>query len=223
MIVCGIPAFLLVLILPARYRHDNRLIFWFLDKLYKGSVYAVLMPQDIQGSEHIPDEPAIFVGNHQSSLDIPMLGSIIDGRPHIWYALQYYANMPFLGIFIRRLGVPLDRSGASNGAGALRKGMRLASKHKRDIMIFPEGARYTDGTIHPFLRGFAMLARRLERPVIPVFMPNNGNIYPPGALWAHWDKIVVVIGPAFWYTATDTDETFTQRVREWFIKQNEVI
>lgn len=218
-IVVILPLLCILLVLPASYCHDNRFIAWMMDLFYRGIVGALLVPISIKGTEHMPHEPAIVIANHQSALDIPVLGSVLQKRPHVWYAMSYYAQLPVLGFFIRRLGISVDRNNGSTAAHSLRQGIKFAQKYTSDILIFPEGGRYNDGTVHEFLVGFAFLARSSGRPVVPVFMPHNGKIYPPHSFWVYWHPLVVVIGPQFVYHKDDTDEIFIQRVHAWFDNQ----
>ena len=196
-------------------------MYWLIDKIYRSLVWATFAPVTIKGAEHMPpDEPAIIIGNHQSSLDIPVIALLLQGQPHLWLALAYYARKPGLGIFIRKMGVPVDRERKSGAARALMSMLRAIQGSDRHVIVFPEGSRYTDGEIHAFFRGFAVLACKTNRPVIPVFMPYNKDILPPGHFLVHWHPLEVVIGEPFRCGEDEDVEEFTKRVREWFIAQN---
>jgi 1-acyl-sn-glycerol-3-phosphate acyltransferase len=214
-----VPLLLLIMCLPQRMCQENRLIFWLLDLLYKGVIGATLLPVCVVGRENIPDSPALFVANHQSSLDILFLGSLLDGYAHFWYALSYYANMPVLGEFIRCIGMPIDRSAPTSAGRALLRGIELIANKKRHVIIFPEGGRFNDGKVHDFLRGFAIIARKTRRPVVPVFMPYNGTVYPPRSFLIYRHPLKAVIGKPFRINEGETDETFIARVHEWFAQQ----
>lgn len=218
LVFTAVPALILLAVLPPTWCYDNRLVFWFMDMLYKGVLGATLLPVSIEGKENIPNEPAIFVANHQSALDIVVLGSLLDGYPHLWYALSYYARFPVLGFFIRRLGVPVDRDNLTSAARSLIKGIKLIQGQRRHIIIFPEGGRFNDGTVHDFLRGFAVIARKTGRPVVPVFMPHNGKVYPPGSFFIYHHKLSATIGKSFFYGEDDTDALFCTRVHAWFVQ-----
>lgn len=222
-LVTIVPAMIILLIFPARYNRENPVLFWFLHLFYCAFVGGLFVPTTIIGKGNIPQESAIIVANHQSSLDIPVVGSLLSAHPHVWYALTYYINTPVLGFFIRRLGIMIDHNGRSNAASSLRQGIKFAQEFKSHIIIFPEGGRYNDGTIHEFLHGFAMLARISKRPVVPVFMPYNGKIYPTYSLLVYWHPLKVVIGQPFVYGEHDTDEIFVQRVYTWFVEQNSAL
>ena len=214
------PLIITLLILPAHWCYNNRFIFWLLDIFYKGIVGALLVPKTVTGKENIPTESSIIIANHQSAADIPIVGSVLNCHPHIWYAMAYYATLPVLGFFIRRLGIPVSRENGGSAARSLIQGIKFAQNQKSHIIIFPEGGRFVDGQVHEFMHGFVLMARSTGRPVVPIFMPYNGKIYPPFAFWVRWHPLVVIIGPQFIYHENDTDETFVNRVYTWFVQKN---
>ncbi len=218
-IFCAAPLLLSVAILPPNRRGDSKFIFWLLDLTYRSILWALWMPISIEGQEHIPEQAAIWVANHESALDIPVLGSLLRGRPHLWFVLARFVRTPFLGFFVQRMCIPVEQTSAFKASRALIQGIRTLENHERDVLIFPEGGRWTDGKIHPFFQGFAVLAQKTKRPVVPVIMYNLGKIYPPHAFFVDPHSIRVVIGEPFVYDDADSLETFSQRVYEWFVAQ----
>ncbi len=204
---------------PARYRYDNRLFFFFADCFYKTVVFASLSKHVSKGEENLPKVPAIFVANHQSSFDIPVLGSLCNGYPHVWLVLEYYLQKPILGFFIRRMFISVDQSNPAKAARSLIQVYKFIQGKDRHLMIFPEGGRFTDGVVHKFFSGFAIIARKTKRPVIPVFMPNNGKIFPPYSFLIHSYPVITIIGEPFFVQDEETDQDFVLRVRQWFLDQ----
>ncbi|MBA3954192.1 1-acyl-sn-glycerol-3-phosphate acyltransferase [Candidatus Dependentiae bacterium] len=213
-----IPCMLLAL-LPLSQRRDNKLFFWLADKFYRLIIHVCFVPSRWIGLENIPQGPVIFAANHQSSLDIPVVGSLCKGYPHIWLVLEYYSHTPIIGFFVRRMFVAVDRQSCTKAARSLIKVIQLVNKKERNLIIFPEGGRFLDGQIHTFFEGFAIIARKTGRPVVPVYMPNNRIIYPPTGFLIYYAPLLVIVGKPFVYSDQDTDELFTQRVRQWFIDQ----
>lgn len=209
----------LVLLLPAQYRYTNRLYLVLVDFLYRIIVWSLQVPITIEGRSNIPDHPAIIIANHQSSLDIPIIGSLLNRHAHLWFALSYYAHIPIFGFFIKRTGIPVDRNNSGNAARALRTLIKAAQNCPCHLIIFPEGARYVDGKIHDFYNGFAILAKKTQRPVVPIYMPYNRFVCPPNQLLIYAHKLEVVVGPAFYLQERETEQEFVERVRVWFLKQ----
>ncbi len=218
-IFCFLPCLILVAVLPDRYRYDNRVLFKLLDWTFKGIIRATLVPVHVKGVEHLPHEPVVFVANHQSAMDIPLVGMLMNGYPHIWYVMEYYAHVPILGFFVRRMGIVVDRKSPASAARAIIRGMHMTEHKKRHSIIFPEGGRYTDGKIHEFFYGFAVIAKKTRRPVIPIFIYNVGKVYPPGSFLINWYPIMVTVGTPIAYMPGETDMLFGERVRDWFVEQ----
>lgn len=216
-----LPPLFIIACLPARYRYDNAFFFYLVDWLYFTSLYGTFNKVTFIGKEHLPKEgPVIFAANHQSALDIPVVGTLCNGYSHVWYVLAYYVNTPVLGFFVSRMFVPVERDKPVKAAGSLIRLLRFIQEQKRHLIIFPESRRFIDGKIHPFYGGFAMVAKRTKRPVIPVFMPNNGAIYPPDSFYIYRQPIDVIIGKPFYFQDDETEEHFIARVRDWFVEQN---
>ncbi|MBA3751287.1 1-acyl-sn-glycerol-3-phosphate acyltransferase [Candidatus Dependentiae bacterium] len=216
-----IPPLFLIACLPEKYRYDNRVFFFILDLLFKLSCRATLCPVRIIGKENLPTGPAIFIPNHQSTLDIPLVGSLCGGNSHVWLVLEYYVSTPILGFFITRMCVAVDRKNPIKAARSLIKILKFIQDKNRHLILFPEGGRFIDGKVHEFFEGFAIIARKTNRPVIPVFMPNNRKIYPPGSFYVHSYPLIAIIGKPLSITQDETEKEFMQRVRNWFIEQQD--
>lgn len=216
------PLLVLLLVLPERLRTDNRLILLLLDLFYRGVLGALFVPIRLEGQGNVPDEPAIIVANHQSVIDVPIVGMLLDRRSHLWYALSYYAQMPVLGFFVRRLGFSLDRGASHTAAHDFLRGIRVVRERSCHVIIFPEGTRHADGKVHEFLQGFALIARHIKRPVVPIYMPDNYLVYPPESFWVYFHVVRATVGPRFVREENESDDAFASRVHGWFVQQEAV-
>lgn len=212
----------LILLLPKKYRYTNKFYLFLVDLLYRVIVWALQVPITVQGAENIPHTPAVIVANHQSSLDIPVIGSLLKRHAHIWFALAYYAHLPVIGFFIRRTGIPVDRNNCGNAARALRTLIKTAQECPCHVIIFPEGARYVDGKIHDFFNGFAILAKKTQRPVVPIYMPYNRFACPPNQLLIYAHALKVIVGEPMYIQEQETELDFVQRVHAWFLLQEQL-
>src|SRR6266404_3303262 len=104
---------------------------------------------------------------------------------------------------------------------SFRRIVNVVNNHDCNLMIFPEGTRHADGKIHEFFGGFVILAKKLNRPVVPVCMIGINKAYPPETFWVQLYPITVIVGKPFVYEQTDTDESFKKRVQQWFVEQVE--
>lgn len=212
-----IPTFLVVLI-PARYRPE-KLFFGLLYVIYASILWATFVRIKVVNKSGISKVPAIFVANHESALDIPLLGYLMGGRPHFWYIYERYTKLPVFGYFARQIGVTVTQRESSVDARTLVKGIKEVAEKKCSTLLFPEGGRFVDGTIHEFYAGFALIAKKLKQPVVPVYMKNPGRVYPPNSFFIYRHPITLTVGPEFYFEENDTNDRFVQRIHDWFDKQ----
>ena len=218
MLICFIPCFTIAA-LPESLRFNSRIYYWFVEFFYRGIIWSTFVPVIVTGKQNIPDEPSIFVANHQSAFDIPLLGSIVGRYPHIWMFLSRYAKVPLFGFIARRMNVVVDHSGLRKLVGSLEEAVALIKGQQRHVMLFPEGGRYTDDRVHSFFYGFAMLAKETKRPVIPVFLINVHRVYPPRSFLIHQYPIHILVGEPFFMKSDETEEQFVDRVYAWFVSK----
>lgn len=217
-LICLIPC-LLTACLPIKWRHHNRIYYWFSAFFFKAITKLTLLPFTVKGKENLPEQGAIIIANHQSALDIPFIGSVIGTRPHVWLFLKKYSKYPIFGFIVRRMNVVVDPNKLRKMVGSIEETKKLVSNNGRHIVLFPEGGRYIDGSIHRFFLGFALLAQATKRPVVPVLIVNLNKAYPPGSFLLKSYPVTLEIGNAFYMQEGETPEQFTERVRDWFVKQ----
>jgi 1-acyl-sn-glycerol-3-phosphate acyltransferase len=212
------PCFIIAC-LPIRWRYDNPVYFLFINFFYRISIWSLFLPIIIEGKRFITSQPAIYVANHQSSLDIPLLGSLVNGHPHVWYFWVKFAKIPFFGFILRRMNIIVDPRGLRRLVRSIDKGLEIIKETKSNIMIFPEGGRFLDGKVHKFFHGFGILAQKTKRPVVPVVIYNVNKVYPPGAFLMEPHPIHMVIGKPFYIRPEETEADFVQRVHTWFVEK----
>lgn len=128
--------------------------------------------------------PVIFVANHASHLDTPL---ILLSLPAEWRRRTAVAAAAdyFFDTWWRAVGsslmfntFPIDRRG---GTMATTPGEVLADGWS--LVIFPEGTRSTDGWTGPFRMGAAYLAHTYAVPVVPVAHRGTFAAMPRGRGW----------------------------------------
>lgn len=218
LIFIGIPCVILAL-LPARWRYDNAAYFWFVDLFYKAVLWVIFVPITVEGAENIPTTPAIIVANHQSSLDIPLVGALLHRFPHVWLATTELART-WVAPIVTRMAVLIDMSTPQRGMRSLLQAINAVQEQQRHAIIFPEGGRYLDDNgVREFFSGFAMLAQRTNRPVVPMMIFDAYKVYPPESFFIHWHPLKVVVGPVFTFQDGESLDAFKDRVRQWFVEQ----
>lgn len=161
------------------------LFFWLKDNtsllMY---VYAILAQRisgirvEIIGRENILAKPAVYVLNHQSSLDGMPLGLLRIPRLAI-IGKKEIAYIPFMGWTFWLAGnVLLNRGDGRKARGQLDAGIKAIQKRGVSIAVFPEGARNREieGFL-PFKRGGFSMAIEAGVPVVPVVIQSFKHVY----------------------------------------------
>lgn len=216
MLICGILA-----CLPARLRYDNRLYFVISTFISHFILRASGIKIAISGHENLPNypqAPAIFVMNHSSSLDIPLVEIVAGTYPHVWLSKASYGNIPLFGFLLRRMHVLVDTTSRKDAGAALIKTYSLLKNASRHALVFPEGTRSLDGNVGNFFSGFALLAKKLNRPIIPVVISGIHKVYPKNSLIIDSlaPTVTITIGkPLFCPPSVSSDE-FATNVHHYF-------
>ncbi len=120
------------------------------------------------GSENIPkDKTVLFVSNHQSNFDIPLLLGYIN-VPKGFIAKKELEKWPFISTWMKYIHcIFMDRSNARKSAEAIVEGINLL-KNNYSMVIFPEGTRSKGGPVAEFKAGSFKLATKAKCPIVPV-------------------------------------------------------
>lgn len=134
---------------------------------------------NIDRPELLSKLPAILISNHQSELDIYMLGRIFPQRCVVT-AKKQLKYVPFLGWFMSASGTFfLDRSNRQSAIDTLNHALDRLREDKGGLFMFPEGTRSYSSkpTLLPFKKGAFHLAVQAQIPIIPLVVSNTSNIY----------------------------------------------
>lgn len=122
---------------------------------------------NIEGKENIPEEPCLFVANHQSCLDIPVLLYAI-GKPIGFIAKKELESVPILRGWMRDVrSVFMDRSNIRESIKSINEGIENL-KAGYSMGIFPEGTRSRSSKVGEFKKGSLKLATKSEVPIVPI-------------------------------------------------------
>lgn len=132
--------------------------------------------QDPHGA--LTTRPAVFIGNHQSELDVLMLGCMFPQYCSVT-AKASLKFMPFLGWFMYlSKTVFINRSNAKEARQAFAGAVRTMQKDRQSVFIFPEGTRSyaSEPRVLPFKKGAFHLAVQAQVPIVPVVVANYSGI-----------------------------------------------
>src|SRR6266498_1734010 len=124
-----------------------------------------------------PSSTYIFMSNHVSNIDPPLLLPLIPGRTSVMARHELF-NYPILGR-VMRMGslVPVNRSNRDAGIAAVRASEQVV-KQGISMTIFVEGHRSFDGKLLPFKKGPFYLAELCQVPVVPVTISGTHHVMP---------------------------------------------
>ena len=119
----------------------------------------------------------IFMSNHVSNLDPPILVPVIPRRTSVLVKKELF-RVPILGRAMRLASlVPVDRSNRDAAVASLRAAADVLAKGI-PMTIFVEGTRSFDGRLLPFKKGPFYLAMESGAPVVPVSIVGTHYILP---------------------------------------------
>ncbi|MBW6411503.1 lysophospholipid acyltransferase family protein [Clostridium weizhouense] len=141
---------------------------------------------NIIGIENLPkDQTVLFVSNHQSNFDIPLLMSSID-VPKGFIAKKELESWPFISTWMKHLNcIFMDRKNLRKSAQSIVEGIKLL-KNGYSMVIFPEGTRSKGKEISEFKSGSFKLATKSKCLIVPItingtykLLEQNKNIIRP--------------------------------------------
>lgn len=166
-----------------------------------------------EGRENIPKGAAIYASNHRSYLD-PVMPPMAVRRPFNYMAKEPLFQVPVFGQFIRVMGA-FPTANSKNPDYDCMEEADKRLQHGRNLVIFPEGTRHTDGKVGRGKSGMCLLSARTGKPVVPV-----GLVYDSNNLHFR-SKICVRIGTPVYPQDYGLDENSTPH--EMHAMKNEIM
>jgi long-chain acyl-CoA synthetase len=180
--------------------------------------------------------PVLFVSNHISMVDHALVMSALPGRfrRHLAIAmegeilrdwvhptnspnrltrlrllLQYALVVTFFNVF------PLPKK------SGFRRSFAYAGEmmdRGQSVLVFPEGTRSEDGSLHPFMTGSGLLAANLCAPVVPVRIDGLSELKRQNRRFARPGQVSITFGEAIRFSQADAPAQIARelerRVRE---------
>jgi 1-acyl-sn-glycerol-3-phosphate acyltransferase len=133
--------------------------------------------------------PCVFVGNHQSFLDVVTFGSIFPKRT-VSAGKREIGRIPIFGWFYRLSGnLVIDRGNPRGARDSLEEAARTIREDGVSVWFMPEGHRNAGAALLPFKTGAFRLALAAGVPVVPivaepleVIADTRRRLARPGAL-----------------------------------------
>ena len=162
------------------------------------------------------DGPVVFVANHHSHADTPLLLTSI---PEPWRhrivvgaaADYFFSNRVSGAVSALAIGaVPIERTKVG------RKSADMARDLIDDgwsMLLYPEGGRSPDGWGQEFRGGAAYLAIRCNVPVVPIHLQGTGRILRKGRTLPRPSRTTVTFGDPLTAGHNETARSFAARLQ----------
>jgi len=143
-------------------------------------------------------ETFIFVSNHSSMFDIPILFKGLAPELRIVYKKEL-EKIPIFGYQLRKSPfIAVERNDPRKSMQSLNEAAEQI-KNNINILLFPEGTRSPDGKVAPFKRGAFLLASKSGKPIIPITVIGSSKIMPKGTFHFEPQDVTVVIHEPVYY------------------------
>ncbi len=164
---------------------DKRLWFSHRFSTYWALIYIWCNPLwkiRIEGQQNIKKgETYIIVSNHQSALDILLLYRLLTHFK--WVAKKELFRVPVIGwnLWLNRY-ITIERKSPKDALKMIKKASVYLNSGS-SVLLFAEGTRTLDGRVKKFKEGAFVLAKKTNKPILPVVidgtleaLPKNGFI-----------------------------------------------
>ncbi len=139
--------------------------------------FIVVYRRRCRGLENIPRTGGVLlVANHQSFFDPPLIGGALTVRDTDFLARGGLFSFKPFGWVITKLNATPIKQGAGD-TGAMKEIIKRLNEEKM-VLVFPEGARTSDGQMQPFARGISVLLKRAKCVVVPVGIAGVYDVWP---------------------------------------------
>jgi 1-acyl-sn-glycerol-3-phosphate acyltransferase len=138
----------------------------------------------VTGAEHVLSRAAVYVSNHSSNLDPPIVFLALRAlfpRVRILYKAELRKIPVLVWVFDAAGFVPVERANPAQSRPAVdRAAQALADGHS--FIVFPEGTRSRTGELLPFKKGGFVMALKAQVPVVPLTVTGGGAALRKGSV-----------------------------------------
>jgi 1-acyl-sn-glycerol-3-phosphate acyltransferase len=136
---------------------------------------------DVGGLENLPDEPAVYVFNHQSHVDILSIHAALERSLRFGAKIELF-RIPLFGRAMRAAGVlPIPRGDRASAVHVYHDAeARFAEGYS--FALAPEGTRQDEPRIGAFKKGPFHFALDARVPIVPLVLDGTADVLPKHAL-----------------------------------------
>ena len=137
----------------------------------------------------------IFICNHQSHLDTPILLTLLKDYQPRFLAKTSLFKIPFLGQGMYKTGhFSLDRHNARQGMRDLQRAAKNLDNGE-SLLVFPEGTRSETGELQDFYTGgFIIALKSAKTTIVPLVLDGTRKVLPKGTICLGKNRDVYIMG-----------------------------
>jgi 1-acyl-sn-glycerol-3-phosphate acyltransferase len=204
--VCSAFGLLAVLLLGRRLDHVYRFARTFCGGVVRLMGWKIRVDHDRLAAR----QPCVYVGNHQSIMDVLVLGSVVPRRT-VAVGKRELTKIPLFGWFFVRSGnLVIDRGNSEAAKKMLAAAGRRLKDEGLSVWFMPEGHRNSGSELLPFKTGAFRLAAAAGVPIVPVVAAPLTSIVDTERLEAHRGALAVSVLDAVSVPAAPSEEQITQ-------------
>lgn len=157
-------------------------------------LHTIGSPARVEGLDRIDlSRPHVYVCNHISALDIPVLYTGLPIQFRILAKKELF-RYPFMGWHLRRSGqIPVERESALASMRSLTEAA-ASVRAGTPVVVFPEGGRSATGHVMPFMSGAFYVAIKAGVEVIPMALVGTYEALPMNSFHIRPGRIELIIG-----------------------------
>ncbi len=188
---------------------------------------------DVRGIENLKEirGGVIFVSNHTSELDpilLPASFSLFSrflpmfyvSREKSFYNPTFLKRLFYGGFFFELWGAHQTDAGLNNYKLSLKNHIEIL-RRGNSLLVFPEGDKSFDGSLHEFKGGAAYLSHTTGSPIVPVAIKGVFNT-SPGSFFTLKHRVTLSFGKPIYPNDFFTGKT-TIEPHDYKIAMNQVV
>lgn len=180
------------------YQLPNHRAIWFI-KLIFTPILNLYLGLRIKGREKLSNDTRIIICNHESFIDAFAVQKLFRGeqiKNTYYFAIKKHFDKPVLRFFANHGNIILMDLNQN-----LKESLQISAKvlkSKKNLVIFPEGARTRNGKIQDFKKFFAILSKELNIPITVLGIKGAYASMPYGSTFPKPGKVEVeVLGEVY--------------------------
>jgi 1-acyl-sn-glycerol-3-phosphate acyltransferase len=179
-------------ILSSLFEQDGRFAHWCARAWSRLILVTTGVRVHLSGLDRLePGHTYVFVSNHQSIYDIPILFASLPFQVRI-IAKESLGRFPFLGWHLRRTGhLLVDRRDPDRNA--ILQSWRALVARGLSLIVFPEGTRSVDGRVGRFRAGSFLIALEAGLTIVPISVSGSRHVMRKGRLMTCPGEVTLMI------------------------------